>query len=358
MGDASKKSKRRRGAPVPPRPEGRVYRLTPEVQALLEEVKRLFPRSGDVVRFADLPPGCESVETVSQQLLDELRRSFDQERFMVFCRLNAERLLDCIQQRIDEGAWPLDAQELLAEVYFRLHDDLLFRAGILPARRTAYEWTEPSGPSGTYELLRGAVDALLEEQLRLLRARTIPLPGIPSPAVAAGDELVRQAEDVLSSRGCRLTRKTLLDWIAHALMRLPASDRLLLHRRDVLRHSLARIAADLRITPFQAGLLSQRARHRLHEELTSLLAIFQSERTVQPEQAEAADPETPPTGRLVRGPWKPASGSAKAKPPSKRSPRERDHEVDGWNHLRGAVRGVRGSDPRSNRRLRPPRAAP
>ena len=332
MSGASKKSKRRRkrggSARRPSRPGGRIYSLTPEIQALLNEAKRLFPRTGDMVRIGDLAPGCESVETVSQQLFGELRRRFDSKRLMLFCRLNAERLLDCIQQRIDEGAWPLDAQELLAEIYFRLHDDLLFRAGILPARRTTYAWSAPSGTAGTWEMLRCAADTLLDEQLKLLRARSIPLPGVPAPAVGAADEFVEQAAKLLASRGCRLERRVLLDWIAHAMMRLSAEDRRLLHQRDVLRDGFAEIAVRLRTTPFSAALRTREARLKLHDELTGLLATFQGERAPGTAPSNRSGPATGRTGRVLRGPGS-RSGAIRAPAPSDGSTNEDDHEVDG-----------------------------
>jgi len=289
-----------------------VYLLKPEHLELVHELDRLFPDLAPVVDFGAMAPGAESVELVSQQIAALLERRFEQPLFMAFCHVNSERLLAVIQQQIDDGALPFDAQVVLADLYYRWFD----------------RWRGTTGggrgaPATGDVYSRLVVDArqLVLDRAEQIRGMQLPLPGLPFPEVAPAAASIEQARSLLDRHGCRLGVDELKRWIAHALLSMPARPRLLLHLRDQRGLSAGEIGARLGITSFNVLLELRRASVDLDERIVALLGRFHG---WDPSAADAGERpgereppvQTPQSGRRVSLRPDPAGRILRLRPPS------------------------------------------
>lgn len=284
-----------------PRTSGRIYQLRPEHFAILSELDRLFPQRAPIVEMACIPPGAESVETVAAQLFEALKERFEQPLFVAFCNVNAERVLDAIAAILDRGAFPLARDDVLAEVYVRLYDRL--RRGGRPGRsgaRVAIRWREPRGHWTIYDMLAAAAESVVSEQIELLAACELPLPGLNAPEFDPGDGALERTHALLQARGIRLPGKTVQHWVAHALLRVTEADRRLLYLREKRELPIDEIAKEIGATAFETAARLKRAVASLEERILRTALAFggdASEGTATGTTAPSSP--SPASGRLL-----------------------------------------------------------
>ena len=262
--------------PVPTRGSKQLYNFDARYFAIVAELERLFPDSKPPIDWAAIEPGCESVESVSLQLLGRMLEKFEQSVLLAFCKLNADRILDYIEQRIDQGGWPFNVDETLGEVYARLHHELMEATVEPPKHRPTIG--KFLGQRSVFHRLRTEVDQILFERIRHLRSFALPIPGVPLPPLVTADGLNESAKVRLDENECELPEKSLHHWVAHALMAMPAEARRILHLREQRGASIPEIAENLGTTPFEAGRRLQEAKWELLNQVDSLMSAFYGDR--------------------------------------------------------------------------------
>jgi DNA-directed RNA polymerase specialized sigma24 family protein len=257
------------------RPDPVLYAIQQKHYDIILEVEKLFPELAPVVDFSRIPPGAESIETLSQELYRRLRRRFHDQLFMAFCELNSERMIGYFATVIDYGAYPLHEQEMLAELYTLLYGQL----GDLASQRARLHsllpgWKEPRADRSVYEALKDLADALMYEQVQRLKAMSVPIPGIPATKVEPGERTVENAASFLETLDCELPEDVLGQWVGHALMRLSPEHRRIIFLRDQRERTMEEIGEELGITPFEAGIRLREAMLKLRDQLARILATF------------------------------------------------------------------------------------
>jgi len=272
------------------RAPGRIYAIKPEHLALIAELDRLFPKRAPVIDFGRIEPGTESVEVVALQLLEAMRSGLEQPLFVCFCHVNAERLLDAIDELLERGAYPLSRDEVLAEIYSRLYRFLRDRGrGDASSGARAGRWEEIGGRRTVFGALVDAAEELVREQVAFLAACELPLPGLAVPELDPGDDLLAQAQALLQERNLRIPGKTAAHWVAHALLRIADEERRILYLHERRGFDLRRIAAATGVSPFDAGVRLRRARESLRDRLLSIAVAFRPD-PIPAREATVPDP--------------------------------------------------------------------
>jgi hypothetical protein len=320
-----------------------LFQLSPRHLLVLKELDRLFPELAPIVDFHDLDPGVESVESVARLLLDLLIRHFDRPVFLAFGEINSERLIDRIEQQIVAGALPLSAHEVFAETMFRLFQRLqerdrfgrLLPLPATPRRRREELELDPHDRSRTvFDLLAMSALRIVDEQIRWLRASTIPLPGIPAACVKPPSSIVSDGSRLLGS-SIHLSDREAECWVAHALMQLPDETRRLIYLRRHQGLDAAAIGALLGLKPFEVLLRLRRAELDFREQIRATLLRFVGREGGSNEAASSGPEER--EGRVVQWPHE-----------SPKSPKSGDDS-----HTAGVLK-----EPSSPRGRRPPATPP
>jgi DNA-directed RNA polymerase specialized sigma24 family protein len=323
-GDAEPQSRAAAGWPRLP---GRLYLLRPEHLAVLAELDRLFPSRAPFVDFANIAPGAESVETVSTQLYRALEAGFEQPLFLAFCNINAERLLDAIGAILDRGAYPLARDEVLADLYVRVYEHL---RGARHTRRSSltgsFRWREPRGRWTLYHMLVAAAEALVQEQIEVLAACELPLPGLKVPELNPGEQSLERAHALLHSRGVRLPGKTVRHWVAHALVHAPEEERRLIYLREKRALSIEEISREIGTTPFETASRLKRAMLNLEERILRTALAFRADAGAPAgTEPEAAPDSSQKPGKLLTLRPRRESG---ARPPASEEEDPHESELD------------------------------
>ncbi len=257
----------------PARLTSRVHQITDRHFQLVAELERLHPEAAPIIHYHEMAPGSESIETVSVQLYQRLRKTVIDPLFVAFCHLNSERLIDYLEHRLELDALPLDVDEIVAEVYFRLHRQLRHGESI-DLQSPGFQWKSPKGLWTVFHMLAAAGDAVIVEQREVLRSNSLPLPGICKFKVNPSKQLTEQVQEMVAGNNARLKEEDVLHWAAHALLHLPSKLRraLLLRSREEL--STADLAKRLGVQPLEAARLLTEARTEFHDRILSTLVKF------------------------------------------------------------------------------------
>ncbi len=234
---------------------------------------QLYPQAPAPVQLvAELDPGEESVEEVAKAAYRQFCQSFDEHLFFLFCQINSERLLDYIDCRLSTDGWPLDRDEILAELYARIHG----------SHRVIEPGTAPllEGSGTLYRTLTRLIDALISEQLEQLRAFSIPLPGMPAPRVAKAKGAMDKAAQWLGERGCRLKKRDLSLWVTHSILSMEVPLRKVLFLREVRKLELDAVAEAAGLSPLETARLLREAELKLKEGIEGLLDVFEHRRAI------------------------------------------------------------------------------
>ncbi len=264
------------GSPSPIRVKDRVHLPTTNDFLLVAEVERLHPECAPIIDYSQITAGTESLEVFSLQLYWRLRaRGEDLERpvFMAFCHLNANRLTDYIRSRLNEGAYPLDIDEILSEVYFRF-DRHLRGLGAGPFLDPNFAWKPPRGGWTLFHMLTAATNAIIEEQLEWLTASARPLPGMPTIRVNPPRALIDLTSSLIEDNRTTLKEKDLHQWVVHSTLTLSPEHRRVLHLKDQQKLSMAEIAEELDTSPMDAARVLCEAREAYRDRILTLLADF------------------------------------------------------------------------------------
>ena len=253
-----------RGRPWEP---DKLYHFRTAQLALVRELDRLFPDRAPLLDLDALAPGSESVETVSAVLLEDFRRHGEPQVFLVFGKLNAERVLDYIDHRLAQNGWPLLPNEILAETYARL-----FRARITGRMTGGFRGLHPTAP--VWNLLCQRVEEVITEQMAELRSMSLPLPGLPLPATDEGERARAICAELLEKREIELEEAEARRWAVCAMMRLSALSRRVLLARDVHDMEWDEIATVVDRTPFEVVRIAKDAEDQIALELRAIAEAF------------------------------------------------------------------------------------
>lgn len=279
----------------------RLHVLTPRHLELFASATRVRPEIGEWVDLRQFEPGSESIEGVSARLHARLlERGFDKPLYMVFCELNAERLVAEFARHLDEEGLPFDEYDLLADLYSRLHRFYVARqaSGRADPEDEVAEFATMGRDTTVYAGLVAFERTLVSERVRLLIAASVPLPGTRTVGLAPADSLLADAAKHLAASRHRVKADDLRHWIAYALLSMPALDRKLIQLRGRRELSLAELAARVGLSRFETGVRLRRAIDSLFVEIDRILTLFEpSDAVAEPQRAERR-----PTGRLVRFP--------------------------------------------------------
>lgn len=291
----------------------RLYQVTSHHLQLVAELDRLFPDLAPILDVASLRPGMESVETISVALLASLIRRPERPVFLAFSEINSERILDHIEQRLDAGAWSLDAHDIYAELLYRLFERLRRRDGrgdlVIPPED---DWRPFERGRAVFDVLAQGAARVIAEQVEWLTASTLPLPGIPSPRVVTPPKLMEQGRHWIAAESVLLGEPESQRLIAHALLTLPDVQRRLIYLREQRGLDTQEIARQLHVKPFEVLLQLRNAELALHDRIHEILLRLRG----GPARAEKdVESETPPTGKLLR-----------LRPPAQRGKRQKRNE--------------------------------
>ncbi len=253
-----------------------MHRVLDRHLQLVAELERLHPEVAPLIDYKSLPPGTESVETLSIQLFQRLKNELEDPVFMAFCHLNSERLIDYLDHKVEQGAFPLDVDEIVSEVYLRLHR--YFRGWYDgESFGDRFRWKAPSGSWTLFHMLASCSDAVIEEQLEILRASSLPVPGIRKFRVSAHEDLVARVEELLDKKRVRLEKKDIEDWVVHAFLMLDAESRQVLFLKGRRGLSIDEIAQRLGVLPIEAARRLAEARSEFHQRVLSILIKYHPE---------------------------------------------------------------------------------
>ena len=253
-------------------PRQRLYQLTPRHLQLLAELDRLFPDLAPILDVSSIRPGMESVETISAALLSSLIRRPERPVFLAFSEINSERILDHIEQRLDAGAWSLDAQDIYAELLYRFFERLRRRdprGDLVIAPEDDWRPFEPG--RAVFDVLAQGASKVISEQVEWLTASTLPLPGILSPRVVAPPKLLEQGKHWIAAESVLLGEAESQRLIAHALLTLPEQQRRLIYLRDQRGLDTREMARELDVRPFEVLLQLRNAELALHDRIQEIL---------------------------------------------------------------------------------------
>ncbi|MSR48227.1 MAG: hypothetical protein EXS13_14410 [Planctomycetes bacterium] len=254
--------------------------LTGALVALLAETVGARPDLAPLFDLRRIDPGSESIESLSWRAHEWLcQRGFDRAVFKVFSELNAARTLAEISRAVDEAGLPCEEHEVLAELFARLQRYYCFRGSTTGAPLFEVGSAAFDALGRERSVFRGvaaAARAIVAEQLQAALAGAIPIEVIEGDhgrplAVAPGTALIVDAARHLGQRRQRLPLAQLKRWVAHALFKLSADERRLLHLRSRRQLEIHAIAARFGLAPFEAGLRLRQALHHLLDELDTLL---------------------------------------------------------------------------------------
>lgn len=254
----------------------RQYFVCEDHVELIKEVERLSPELAPVFDWDEIPPGSESIETLSHSLYRRMQKSLDHRLFMLFAKLNGERLTDYMDCRLKQTCYPLDRGELISEVFARLFRGGFARQNGRPATSTT-TWREPQGTWTVFHMLAEALDSVMEEMVEELLSSAMPIPGVPIPSVASPQVVVEDAQEFLQGLNCQITEDHLQHWIAHAFLRLPLEERKVVYLRHHLDLPLEEVSRSLNCTPLEATRRLREAMLHLHQQLESVWMYFQGD---------------------------------------------------------------------------------
>lgn len=297
-------------APRPPserRDNLELFVLGPRHVELIEGLLRARPELAAHFDLRLVEPGCESIETLSMRahrwLLDH---EFDLPVFKLLCGLNGERMHAKIVALLDEQGLPCSEDDVLAALFAQLQRYYCFRGPSLAQRHFIVhaDVFDAVGDETTFfSGLAAVARTIVAEQTSLLAAGSTPTeivaddPTDPAIQPTTSAALIVDAARHVDRRGWRLPLGQLRRWIAHALFRLPADERRLLHLRTHRELPIAEIARRLGLAAFEAGIRLHRALDHLLDEIDRLLDQHESHSAMR---GHAATPRA--GGRLVQFP--------------------------------------------------------
>ena len=317
----------------------RLFQVTPRHLQLLAELDRLFPDQAPIVDLRALGPGSESIETISDALLQSMILRLERPVFLAFGEINSERIIDYIEEQLEAGAWSLDPHEIYAETLYRLFERLQKRreAGdrILDgvarvSRRSALRGEKPliAPEETTFDMLSECAERVIQEQVEWLTASTLPLPGLAAPRAPPPARVLERGRKWIASESVVLGEAESERLVAHALLTLPKLQRRLIHLRDQRGLDAQEIAQRLDLRPFEALLQLKRAELALHDRIREIILRFLG----GPPQSAAEESNESQPGKLLRlrsepGDVTDASNGGKKGRGKRRSDKEEDHEL-------------------------------
>lgn len=260
---------------LPSRSARRVYTFSETHLSLLVELDRLLPKSAPVVDFEAVPPGVESIESVSVRLLERYLELGEQAVCFAFCRLNSDRLLDHIEDELLRLALPLQPAEILLDSYARLFYDA--DRGEPGRREIEQQLATRRGDvlaAPVWTMLVAAVAEVIGEERSELERMELPLPGLPLPVTESGEAARSMCARVLDEHEVQLSELEARRWVTYSLLQLPLELRRAYLLREVQGLELAEVASTLGITPFTAAQQVRDAHRGIADRLQWLVRVF------------------------------------------------------------------------------------